>query len=120
MSPTLKEIANVASPHGQSLFAGIPHPGSHGGNMRCLRDPWFPFGKEKRTYSSEFLFQSEHGDLMRLVRWRVSGNALTNLNLELLPVSSVLKSSRTNGKSINVVKWKHRFPRRKPPGQDKE
>ena len=71
--------------------------------MRCMRDPWFPFGKETRTDSSKFLFQSVHGDLMRLVRWRVSGNALTNLNLELLPVISVLESSRTNGKSINVI-----------------
>ena len=120
MSPTLKEIANAAASDCQSLLAGIPHPGSHGGNMGCMRDPLFAFGKIKRTNGSKFLFQNKHGDLRRLLRRTVSGDALTNLNLELLPVCSVLKSSRTEGKSINVVERKHRFPRRKPPGQDKE
>ena len=120
MSPTLKEIASGASSDCQSLFAGNPHPDSHGGDMRCMRCPRFPFRKEKRTYGSKFLFQSEHGDLMLLVRWRVSGYALTNLNLEKLLISSVLESGRMNGKSIYVIKWEHWFPRRIPPGQDKE
>ena len=57
---------------------------------------------------------------MLWMRWRVSSDALTNLNLELLPLCSVLYSSRTEGESINVVKRKHWFPRRKPPWQDKE
>ena len=39
MSPTLKEITNAASSNGQSLLAGIPHPGGHGGNLGCMRDP---------------------------------------------------------------------------------
>ena len=39
MSPTLKEIADAASSNGQSLLAGIPHPGGHGGNLGCMRDP---------------------------------------------------------------------------------
>ena len=41
---------------------------------------------------------------MRWRRCRVSSDALTNLDLELLPVSTVFYSSSTDGKSINVIK----------------
>ena len=57
---------------------------------------------------------------MRWMRCRVSSDALTNLDLKLLPVCSVFESSRTDSKSVNGVKWEHWFPRRTPPGQDKE
>ena len=85
-----------------------------------MRDPGFAFGKETRTNRSKFLFQSVHGYLMRWMRCRVSSDALTNQDLKLLPVCSVFESSRTDCKSVNGVEREHWFPRRKPPGQDKE
>ena len=72
--------------------------------MGCMKDPLLSLGKEKRTYSSKFLFKSEYGNLMGLVRCNMSGNALTDLNLELLPVYNMFKSNRTNGKPIMLFK----------------
>ena len=52
MNTTLKEIANGASSDSQGLFAGLPHPGSHGGNLWGHLSSGFPFGKEKRINGS--------------------------------------------------------------------
>ena len=49
VSPTLKEISNGTALNGQCLFACLPHPGGHGGDLWNHLSPGFSFWKTLRT-----------------------------------------------------------------------